>query len=49
MKARNAPTKKATVTMPLTARMDFYIETARAKIFSGSALKVAHALRDSGC
>jgi hypothetical protein len=44
MKARKAPTKKATVTMPLTARMDFYTKMARARIFSGSALKVAHAL-----
>ena len=49
MKATKAPTNKATITMPLTARMDFYTKMARAKIFPGIALKAAHALRESGC
>ena len=45
MKARKAPTKKATITMPLTARMDLYTKMARAKIFPSFGLKAAHALR----
>ena len=50
MKARKAPTKKATITMPLTARMDFHTKMASAKIFRGIALKAAaHALRKTGC
>jgi hypothetical protein len=49
MKARKAPTQKATITVPLTARMDFYTKMARAKIFPDFALKAAHAPRESGC
>jgi hypothetical protein len=44
MKARRAPTKKATVTMPLMARLDFFAEMVSAKIFTRTALAVAYTL-----